>query len=305
MMSEADKKIVDQITKLKKEKSAVILAHNYQILEVQDVADFIGDSLGLSQQAAKTNADLIVFCGVRFMAETAKILSPDKKVIMPRLEAGCPMADMITADDIKELRQKYPDAPIVAYVNTNADVKAEVDVCCTSANAVKVIQKLDAKKIVFVPDENLAKYCQRFTDKEIIPWDGFCYVHTRIKREDVLKAKEIVPDAIVIVHPECRPDVIDVTDEVRSTSGMIEFVKKSSAKSFIIGTEEGLIARLARDYPNKKFYSAGTPKVCSNMKRTRLEDVYHALTSEQHEIVLPAEIIGRAKGAIERMLRYV
>lgn len=296
--------LIDEIRNLKKKKNAIILAHNYQILDVQDVADFVGDSLGLSQQASKTDAELIVFCGVRFMAETAKILSPNKKVIMPRLEAGCPMADMITPDDVKQLRKQYPDATFVAYVNTNADVKAEVDVCCTSANAVKVIQKLDTKKIVFVPDENLAKYCQRFTDKEIIPWDGFCYVHTRIKRDDILKAKEIIPDAVVVVHPECRPEVIDVADEVLSTSGMIEFIKKSKAKSFIIGTEEGLIARLGHDYPDKKFYSAGTPKICSNMKRTRLEDVYSALLNEQYEISLPIEIIERAKRAIEKMLTY-
>ena len=304
-MSEPAKNLAEKIAKLKIEKNAVILVHNYQMLEVQDVADFVGDSLGLSESAAATDAKMIVFCGVRFMAETAKILSPNKRVVVPRLEAGCPMADMITADDVKELRKKHPDASIVAYVNTNADVKAEVDVCCTSANAVKVIQKLDAKRIVFVPDENLAAYCQRFTDKEIIAWDGFCYVHNRIRKEDILKAKAAIPDAVVVVHPECRPEVIDISDEVRSTSGMVKFVKESGAQRFIIGTEEGLIRRLKRDHPEKEFYSAGAPKVCRNMKLTTLEDVYLALLNERHEMTLPTQIIERARKLLERMLEHI
>ncbi|MCJ7472413.1 MAG: quinolinate synthase NadA, partial [Actinobacteria bacterium] len=276
--------LVDKIAKLKKEKNAVILVHNYQRPEIQDIADFLGDSLELAREAAKTDARIIVFCGVRFMAETAKILSPKKTVLLPRKEAGCPMADMITAEDLRRLKKNYPDAKVVSYVNTNADVKAESDICCTSANAVKVVKNISAKRIIFTPDKNLAAYCQRFTDKEIIPWNGCCYVHERITEKEVRLAKEKFPDALLLVHPECNPSVIELADEVLSTSGMLNFAKKSDKKRFLIGTEEGLIYRLKKENPGKKFYAAGTAKMCRNMKLTTLNDVYLSLKEERYAI---------------------
>ena len=297
--------LVEEIFRLKEEKDAIILAHNYQIPEVQDIADFVGDSLGLSKQAARTDARMIIFCGVRFMAETAKILSPEKTVLLPRKEAGCPMADMITSDDLRALKREYPQAKVVSYVNTNADVKAESDVCCTSANAVKVIENIEAERIIFTPDKNLASYCQRFVDKEIIPWDGFCYVHRRITREEVLLAKEQFPDALLIVHPECEPPVIDAADEVLSTGGMVNLARESNKKRFLIGTEEGLIHRLKKENPEKEFYCAGSAKTCRNMKRTALNDVYLALEEERYAIELPEEIIKAARRSLEAMLKYV
>jgi len=294
--------IVEEITKLKKEKNAVILVHNYQRPEIQNIADFLGDSLGLAKQAAKTEAKIIVFCGVRFMAETAKILSPKKTVIIPREDAGCPMADMITAEDLRRLKKNYPGAKVVSYVNTNADVKAESDICCTSANAVKVVKNISAKRIIFTPDKNLAAYCQRFTDKEIIPWNGCCYVHERITEKEVRLAKEKFPDALLLVHPECNPSVIELADEVLSTSGMLNFAKKSDKKRFLIGTEEGLIYRLKKENPGKKFYAAGTAKMCRNMKLTTLNDVYLSLKEERYAIELPEGIIESAGKTLTAML---
>lgn len=297
--------IAEKITKLKKEKNAIVLVHNYQRSEIQNIADSLGDSLGLAREAAKTDARIIVFCGVRFMAETAKILSPEKTVIIPRKDAGCPMADMITAEDLRILKEKYPGAKVVSYVNTNADVKAESDICCTSANAIKVVRNIKAEKIIFTPDKNLAAYCQRFTDKEIIPWNGYCYVHERIREEEVRLAKEKFPDALLLVHPECNPSVIDLADEVLSTSGMLNFAKKSDKKRFLIGTEEGLIYRLKKENPGKEFYAAGTAKMCRNMKLTTLNDVYFSLKEERYAIELPAGIIESAQKALEAMLKYV
>jgi len=297
--------ILEEIAKLKKEKKAIILVHNYQRPEIQNIADSLGDSLELAREAAKTDARIIVFCGVRFMAETAKILSPGKMVLLPKKEAGCQMADMITAEDLRRLKKNHPDAKVVSYVNTNADVKAESDVCCTSANAVKVVKNISAEKIIFTPDENLAAYCQRFTDKEIIPWNGYCYVHERISKEEVLLAKEKFPDALLLVHPECKPSVIDLTDEVLSTSGMVSFAKKSDKKRFLIGTEEGLIYRLKRENPGKEFYAAGTAKMCRNMKLTTLNDVYLSLKEERYPIELTGEIIKSAQKALTAMLKYV
>ena len=297
--------IVEEINKLKKEKNAIILVHNYQRPEIQDIADFLGDSLGLSREAAKTDVNIIVFCGVRFMAETAKILSPEKMVLLPRKEAGCPMADMVTAEDLKRLKGKHPDAKVVSYVNTNADVKAESDICCTSANAVEVVRNLKTERIIFTPDKNLAAYCQRFTNKEIIPWNGYCYVHEKIRKEEVRLAKEKFPDALLLVHPECNPSVIDLADEVLSTSGMVNFVKKSHKKKFLIGTEEGLIYRLKKENPGKEFYAAGTAKMCRNMKLTTLNDVYLSLREERYAIELPEGIIESAQKALEAMLKYV
>jgi quinolinate synthase len=297
--------LTEEIIRLKKKKNAIILVHNYQRPEIQEIADFLGDSLDLAKKAAETDAQIIVFCGVKFMAETAKILSPEKTVLLPVKEAGCPMADMVTAEELRELKEKYPNAKVVAYVNTNADVKAESDVCCTSANAVKVVKNIDAEEIIFVPDKNLASYCQRFTNKKIIPWDGYCYVHEGITKEEVLQAKKKFPDALLIVHPECNPAVIDLADEVLSTGQMVKFAKKSDKKRFLIGTEEGLIYRLKKENPEKEFYTAGSPKVCRDMKLTTLNDVYRALDEECFTIELPEEIAKRARNSLELMLKYV
>ncbi len=293
------------IEDLKKKKDAVILVHNYQIGEVQDMADYLGDSLGLSQKAAVVSNSMIVFCGVRFMAETAKILSPEKKVILSHMDAGCPMAEMVDVENLRKLKEKHRDAVVVTYVNSTADVKAESDVCCTSANAVKVVQNIEADEIIFTPDKNLASYVQRFTDKKIIPWDGFCYVHNRFTREEVIAAKRAHPDGVLMVHPECRPEVIDVADEVLSTGGMVRFARESSYKKFLVGTEEGIIYRLKKENPEKIFYSAGSAKMCRGMKLTRLEDLHEALATEQLEIDLPDDIISRARKSLERMLEYV
>jgi quinolinate synthase len=259
----------------------------------------------LSREAHSTDAGIIVFCGVKFMAETAKILSPEKKVLIPREEAGCPMANMVTPEDIIALRKKHPEAKVVSYVNTNADVKAVSDVCCTSANAVKVVKNIDASKIIFVPDRNLGLYVKRFVDKEIILWDGYCYVHDSITKEEVLMAKKNFPEALLLVHPECTPEVIDIADEVLSTSGMIKFVKESRSKRFLIGTEEGILYPLKKENPEKEFYPAGPKRICSDMKLTRLEDVYAALKEEKHEITLPDDIISASRKSLEEMLKYV
>ncbi len=297
--------LISKIVESKSKKDAVILVHNYQRGEVQDIADFVGDSLRLSQEAARLSCRMVVFCGVKFMAESAKILSPEKTVLLPKEEAGCPMADMVTVEELRELKNRYPDAKVVCYVNTNADVKAECDVCCTSSNAVKVIQNIDADKIIFVPDKNLANYVARFTHKEIIPWDGYCYVHERIRPEDIKKIKELHPDGVIIVHPECRSEVIDLADEVLSTGGMVKFAKKSNAQKIIIGTEEGLIYRLKKENPDKTFYTAGPAKMCRNMKITTLEDVYLALERGRYKIEIEEDIQKRAKRALDRMLEYV
>ncbi|MFH1940786.1 MAG: quinolinate synthase NadA [bacterium] len=298
------REMVAEIFRLKKEKDAVLLVHNYQRGEIQELADYLGDSLGLSQRAAQTSNRMIVFCGVLFMAETAKILSPDKKVLLPRIEAVCPMAEMVDARELRKLKAEHPDAAVVTYVNSTAEVKAESDVCCTSANAVKVVQNIDADEIIFTPDRNLAAYVQRFTEKKIIAWDGYCYVHDRFTKTEVLRAKETHPDAVLIVHPECPPEVIDSADEVLSTSGMIRFVRESPAKKFLIGTEEGILYRMKKENPGKTFYSAGSAKMCRGMKITRLEDLHKAFLKEQHEITVSREIIHRAGTALERMLEY-
>lgn len=305
MKKDNDFGLIEKIAHLKKEKDAIILVHNYQRSEVQDIADFLGDSLGLSRQAEKLSCNMIVFCGVRFMAETAKIISPEKMVLLSRKEAGCPMANMITKEDLQKMKREYPQAKVVSYVNTTAEIKAESDVCCTSANAVKVIQNINAEKIIFVPDRNLASYVSRFTGKEIIPYDGYCYVHDRIRAKDIKKAKEIHPDAVVLVHPECRPDVIDLADEVASTSGMVNFARRSKAKKFIIGTEEGLLYRLKKENPEKEFFTAGSALMCHNMKLTRLEDVYLSLREERYKVEINDSISGKARKALDKMLKYV
>lgn len=295
----------EEILKLKKEKKAVILAHNYQRPEIQEIADFVGDSFELARKAREMDAEIIVFCGVIFMAEMAKILNPDKKVLIPRIDARCPMADMVSVENVLKLKEKYPDAIVVSYVNTNADVKAVSDICCTSANAVKVVNSLNSKKIIFLPDENLAHYVSRFSKNEIIPFKGFCYVHRSFRYEEVKKAKEMHPDALLIVHPECNPEVIDIADEVASTSGMVKIAKSSDRKKFLIGTEEGLIQRMKREMPDKEFYSAGSAKTCHNMKKIRIENLYESLLYEKDEIIIDEKTMERAREPIERMLEVI
>jgi quinolinate synthase len=294
--------IHDEILQLKKDQHAIILAHNYQTADVQDIADLTGDSLELSRAAATMDGDVIVFCGVDFMAETAAIISPEKTVLLPANDACCPMADMITADELKLVKSRHPEAAVVCYVNTTAEVKAESDICCTSSNAVKVVNSLQEDQIIFVPDRNLGRYTQRFTKKEILPWEGFCTVHDRITPDHVRKAHDLHPDAVILVHPECRPEVIDLADHVASTSGIIRYVCESPKKEFIIGTEIGILHRLRKDCPAKKCYPLSPAAICSNMKKTDLNKVRNALISLQPRITVPEEIAHRARCAIERML---
>jgi len=296
----------EKIKELKKMRKAIILAHNYQLPEVQDVADFRGDSLELSRIAAKTDAKVIVFCGVHFMAETASILSPDKMVIIPDKSAGCPMANMITKEDIKKLREKHPDAVVVGYVNTSAEVKAELDVCCTSTNAVAVVNALkDKKEIIFVPDKYLADYVSRQTGRSLIFWNGFCPTHVKILPEDIKREKKFHPLAKVIVHPECLGQVVALADAALSTSKMCEFARLTDAKEIIIGTEVGIIYRLKKDNPTKEFYPASEAAVCPNMKRTTQEKILFALTELKEEVRVDDQIRRRAKKAIEKMLEII
>ena len=299
--------LINKIQKLKEEKNAVILAHNYQVTEVQDIADHLGDSLQLSRLAAEVEQDIIVFCGVKFMAETAKILSPRKKVLLPRLDAGCPMADMITVEELGELKKAHPQAKVVTYVNSSVEIKAESDACCTSSNAVKVVRNIDADKIIFVPDRNLGAYIQSQvgSDKELILFEGYCYVHNRIKKEEIEATKKLYPKAKVVVHPETRMEVIEIADEVLSTGGMLKYIAASPDKQFIIGTEQGLIERMKRENPGKELYPALRPKICSNMKRTALIDVYNALEKDRYEIKIAASLAKRAVQALDEMLKYI
>lgn len=293
-----------EIERLKKEKNAVILAHYYQTGDIIDIADMVGDSFALSKQAKETDADMIVFCGVRFMAESAKILSPDKKVLLPAANAGCPMADMVTAADIRRLREQYPDATIVCYVNSSYDVKAECDVCVTSSNAVKIVRAVPQKRVVFVPDQNLARYvAAQVPEKEVIPFSGYCIVHHQVSVDDVDKAVAAVPDAPLLVHPECPEPVTRRADFVGSTAQIIDFATKSPGKKFLIGTEMGILHVLQKKNPDKQFYLL-TPKLfCTNMKKTHLSDVYEALLHEQHEINLDEEIMDKARLSLDRMLQ--
>lgn len=298
--------IRDRIQELKKKHNAVILVHNYQIPEVQDIADYMGDSLELSRTASQLDAKIIVFCGVHFMAETAAILCPGKKVLIPDLHAGCPMANMINAVQVCELKHKHPKAVVVAYVNTSAEVKAEVDICCTSTNAVKVVSALkEVPEIIFIPDKYLAHYVSKETGRELITWDGFCPTHVRILPEDIQREKELHPLAKVVAHPECRPEVISLADSVKSTSGMCRFIKESNSNEFIIGTEIGLIYRLQKENPQKKFYPASPLATCPNMKEITLEKVLWALLDMQFEVKVPKNIRIKAKKAVDKMLEIV
>jgi quinolinate synthase len=296
------KTIQQQIEQLKKVNDAIILAHNYQNPEIQDVADFLGDSLDLSLKATKTTAKVIVFCGVDFMAESAKILNPDKTVILPDKTANCPMAKMVDTESLTLLKKKHPDAEVVAYINTTADVKTLADICCTSANGVKIVKSRKAKKIIFVPDINLGLYIQQqVPEKEMILWPGVCRTHYNIKKEDVLVLKQKHPEAEFLVHPECQPDVIKIADYVFSTNGMVNHVKNSPKKEFIIGTEKGLCYRLEKENPGKKFYPIPSA-VCPNMKKTTLEKLLKSLQTLEPKIHLSDEIMRKARIPLQRMM---
>ncbi len=295
----------ERLARMKKERKAVILAHNYQLGEVQDIADFVGDSLELSRKATEVEAEVIVFCGVMFMAETAKILNPQRTVLIPDPLAGCPMCDMAPVEAVRERKAELPGVPVIAYVNTTADVKAEVDICCTSANAVKVVESVPEDRVLFLPDKNLALWVQRHTKKKIIPWNGYCPTHQRILAHDVRRLKEEHPEAVVIVHPECTPDVIDLADEVLSTGQMVRWAREAAVGEVIVGTEVGLIHRLKRENPEKTFIRISSLTTCPNMKRITLEKVVWALEEMWHPVEVPEEIAARARRAIERMLEVV
>jgi len=294
--------LIRDITALKMDKKAVILAHNYQLGEVQDIADYVGDSLGLARIAAETDAEVIVFCGVHFMAETASILCPDKKILLPDLNSGCPMADMITANDLREMKKEIPGARAVCYVNTTAEVKAECHICCTSANAVKVIESLPPGEIIFVPDQYLGKYIESRTRRRMHLWPGFCPTHARIMPDDIVDLRRDYPEAKVIVHPECRPEVIALADEALSTGGMCRYAKESGAKEIIVGTEIGIIYRLKKENPNKKFIQISEQAVCPNMKLVTLEKIIDSLKTMAPEVSVSDEIRKKAKASVDRML---
>jgi len=306
MIKKAATGLEEKIKQLKKERNAVILAHNYQLPEVQDVADFRGDSLELSRAAAKTEAKVIIFCGVYFMAETASILSPEKLVLMPDKNAGCPMANMLSAEELRKLKQEHPEASVVGYVNSSAEVKAELDYCCTSTNAVAVVNHLkDKKEIIFVPDKYLADFVAKKTGRSLITWNGFCPTHIKILPEDLKREKKFHPFAKVIVHPECLPQVVAMADAVLSTSQMAKFARETEAKEMIVGTEVGLIYRLKKDNPGKEFYPASERAVCPNMKRTTQDKILWSLEELKEEVKVPDDIRKRAKKAIDRMLEIV
>lgn len=295
--------LIRGIDRMKKEQNAVIVAHSYQVDEVQEIADVVGDSFALSQFCASNSASTIVFCGVHFMAESAKILAPEKTVLLPEINAGCPMADMVTAEALREAKKKYPEAAVVCYINSTADVKAECDVCCTSSNALKVIRSIDKKDILFVPDKNLGSYvAQMVPEKNIILWEGYCITHHKIRTNEVLEAKRLHPEAILLVHPECQPEITALADYVGSTKQIIDYARNSKHDKFIIGTEMGVLYQLKKDNPGKTFYMMSTGLICPNMKKTSLQSVYDALANKRYEINLDEDIIKRASSCLNRML---
>lgn len=297
------KELIEKIHKLKKEKNAVILAHCYQNAEIDEVADYIGDSLHLSQMAAKTDADIILFAGVYFMAQTAKILSPDKKVLLPRLESGCRMADMISLNQLREFKSKHPNIPTVCYINSTAEVKSECDICCTSSNAIKIVDSLKAEKVLFLPDTYLGKWVEaQLGNVEVITYPGFCPTHLQIRPEDIENARKLYPNAKVLAHPECHQAVTKLADYVGSTTGIMKYAIESDCKQFVIATEKGVVDRLQRDYPEKEFILIKENIVCPNMKWHTLIDIYNALEKEEHEINVDKEIASKALGCIDRML---
>ena len=294
--------IINKIQSLKQELNAVILAHNYQIEEVQDAADYVGDSFELSRIAADSEADLIVFCGVHFMAESAAILAPDKTVLLPDLNAGCPLADMIDADQLRDFKQQHPGAVVATYINSTAAVKAESDICITSANAVKVVNSLAEDRVLFVPDGNLAHFVAARTSKTIIPWAGYCNTHHRVTVEDVQQARKQYPEAVLVVHPECRPEVVALADAALGTGGMIRYAQDTAAKDILIGTEMGMLHRLKKECPGKNFILLSPKLICPNMKYTNLEKIKTSLENKEHIITVPPKIRDRAVLALERML---
>lgn len=306
MTEDEIRQLTEEIKRLKEERRAVILSHVYQRPEVQEVADYVGDSLGLSQKAARTDAEVIVFCGVHFMAESAAILSPDKTVLLPEINAGCPMADMAAVEDVRAEKQKLPGAVVVCYVNTSAAVKAESDIACTSANAVKVVNSLPPERpVLFIPDRNLGRYVAQQTGRELNLWPGFCNTHDKLTAEDILAAKEAHPRALVLVHPECRPEVVALADAVASTTGMLRFARESDAGEFIVGTEAGILHQFRRQCPDKNFYLASRKLICPNMKATTLDKVHRALVTLQPRVSVPEEIRKKALHSLERMLAIV
>lgn len=292
--------IIKEIIELKNKHNVVILVHNYQRREIYEIADFIGDSLELSRKAAETKADIILFCGVQFMAETAKILSPEKRVLLPNLEAGCSLADMADPNDLILLKEKYPEAAVVTYINSSAEIKALSDICCTSMNALKIVNSLPHKQIIFLPDKNLGAHVASKTDKEIIIWDGYCFVHNDLKKEYVNEMKERFPNSKVIAHPECKEEILNISDCITGTGGMAEYAKKSDATDFIIATECGMTEKLKLDVPNKNFHSFCN--ICPYMKCTTLPLILESLKEMKHQIEVPEDIIIKAKKAVDKML---
>lgn len=297
------KKLIEDINRIKKEKNAILLVHNYQRQEIYEVADFIGDSLELSRKAAETNADTIVFCGVKFMAETAKILNPSKNVLLPNLSAGCSLADMITLEDVEFLKANFPNAAVVSYVNTNADVKAVSDICCTSANAIKVVNSLPNDEVIFLPDKNLGRYVQSFSEKKMILWDGFCSIHQELDSDDLISFKREHPLAKIIAHPECNKAVLEVADHICSTGGMGKFAAMDEGSEYIVVTECGMTNKLRDDVPGKEFFSFCN--LCHYMKATTLELVLEALIEDKNPIIIDPEIMDKARNSITRMLAVV
>ncbi len=306
MRYEMNEQLISQIEDLKAERDAVILAHNYQPGEIQDLADFTGDSLGLSIQASKTNADVIVFCGVKFMAETASILSPEKTVLLPEKSAGCPMADMITAEQLRQLKQKNPDALVVCYVNSSAEVKAESDYCCTSSNAVEVVNSLpEDKRIIFVPDQHLGQFVAEQTGRKLVLWPGYCTTHVFITVDDINAAREKYPDAVVMAHPECTEPVKELSDELLSTGQMLKFATKSTAKRFIIATENGIIHALKKQNPEAEYFPASHRAICPNMKKITVDKIISSLQEMKYKITVPEAIRTKAQKSLDRMVEIL
>lgn len=294
--------LIRKIEKLKKEKNAVIVAHNYQPDAVQEIADYVGDSFGLSKKAAELDEELIVFCGVKFMAESAKTVAPDKTVLIPEINAGCPMADMADLESLRDFKAEHPDAAVVSYVNSSAAVKSESDICCTSSNAVRVVESLEEQKVIFLPDKNLANYVSKNTDKEIIFWEGFCPTHNRVSSDDIANIKENYPDAPLLVHPECRPEIVEKADFIGSTAGILQYASESEADKLIIGTEKGLFYRLKADNPEKEFYLLSPKLICRNMKKTNLQKIADSLENMETVIELDEELRLKAEAALNKML---
>lgn len=301
--AEQQQELKERIARLKKERNAIILAHYYQRDEIQEIADFRGDSFLLAQKAAETDADVIVFCGVHFMGESAKILAPDKRVIIPDERAGCPMADMVDVDGLRELKRKHPNAKVVTYINSSAEIKAESDICCTSSNAVKVVQSVDSDEVIWVPDKNLGHYVSQFTNKKMIIWEGYCNTHDLLTVKDVMEMKKRYPNAQFVAHPECRPDVVKLADFVGSTTAIIRYCRESPCEEFIVGTEDGTGYQLRKDSPHKKFYFATKFLVCPNMKVNTLKKVVRCLETMKPEIYVPPHIAEKARLSLERMLQ--